>query len=173
MGHTQFSQGIDRIVHTIADGLHLVAAGAWLGGLVALFVLVAKSPGTVSPAVDIEARRAALRFSGMGYAAVATLVGSGSINSWFLVGSFTNLISTSYGQLLLVKLFLFAGMLALAALNRFIIVPKLTKANKFGERAVGSTSLHRHVLGGQAFGLFIILVASTLATMEPAVNSSP
>ncbi|HEY0799762.1 MAG TPA: hypothetical protein VGD54_02895 [Steroidobacteraceae bacterium] len=85
--HTQISDGIDRIVHTIADGLHLLAAGAWLGGLVALFVLVPKSLRTTSTAVDVEAGNAALGFSGMGYVAVATLVVSGLINSWFLVGS--------------------------------------------------------------------------------------
>jgi putative copper resistance protein D len=98
------------------------------------------------------------------------LVGSGLINSWFLVGSFTNLTSTAYGQLLIVKLFLFAGMLALAALNRFIIVPRLTKANEVGEHAVAMVKLRRHILGEQALGLFIILVVSALGTMEPAIN---
>jgi copper resistance protein D len=73
VGHTQLEDRIYRLVHTMADGLHLLAAGAWLGGLVPPFHLVAKSLGTVSPAVDAEARNAALRFSGMGYVAVATL----------------------------------------------------------------------------------------------------
>jgi putative copper resistance protein D len=150
MGHTQISEGIDRIVHTIADGLHLLAAGAWLGGLVALLLLVAKSLRTKSTVVDVEAGNAALRFSGMGYVAVATLIGSGLINSWFLVGSFANLTSTPYGQLLLVKLLLFAGMLTLAALNRFIIVPKFMKADEVGEHGVGLISLP----GRASFRLF-------------------
>lgn len=169
-GHTQSSDGVDRFIHTVADGLHLLAAGAWLGGLVALFGPVVKSLSCVTPAVDAEARNAALRFAIMGYAAVATLIASGLINSWFLVGSFSNLTSTAYGQLLLVKLLLFAGMLALAAVNRFVVVPELTKGGEFGGHAVGLTRLRRRILGEQALGLLIILVVSRLATMEPAVN---
>jgi putative copper resistance protein D len=76
VGHTQFNDGIDRITHTIADSMHLLAAGAWLGGLVGLFLLVAKSLRTVSPAVDAEARNAALRFFGHGFC------GCGNVN-WF------------------------------------------------------------------------------------------
>jgi putative copper resistance protein D len=68
-------------------------------------------------------------------------------------------------------LLLFAGMLTLAALNRFIIVPKFMKADEVGEHGVGLISLRRHILGEQALGFFIILVVSTLATMEPAINS--
>lgn len=56
-----------------ADGLHLLAAGAWLGGLVSLFYLVARAVRAFSPDDDAEACNAAIRFSGMGYIAVATL----------------------------------------------------------------------------------------------------
>jgi copper resistance protein D len=45
----------------------------------------------------------------MGYVAVAVLIASGLINSWFLVGSFAALLGTLYGRLLLVKLSLFFG----------------------------------------------------------------
>jgi putative copper export protein len=62
----------------------------------------------------------------MGYVAVATLVGTGVINGWFLVGSPSNLIEQPYGPILLLKLLLFTGMLALAAVNRFWLVPALS-----------------------------------------------
>src|SRR5258708_9542771 len=116
-----------HVVHMSADGLHLLAAGAWLGGLVSLFSLVVRAVRTSTPVCDAEASHAAARFSGMGHIAVAALIGSGLINSWFLVGSFANL-GTPYGQLLIVKLVLFAGMLSLAGLYRFSIVPMLFKA---------------------------------------------
>jgi putative copper export protein len=64
----------------------------------------------------------------MGYIAVTTLIGSGLVNGWFLVGNVSGLFATPYGQLLLVKVVLFTGMLALAVSNRFWIVPSLTKA---------------------------------------------
>jgi copper resistance protein D len=172
VGHIQIHDGITWIIHLSADGLHLLAAGAWLGGLVSLFYLVATALRTSSPDDDAEASNAALRFSGMGYAAVVTIVGSGLLNAWLLVGSFANLITTPYGQLLIVKMCLFGGMLALAAFNRFWLVPSLISDNKLRGPAAGLFKLRGHILGEQALGLSIILIVSAIGTMEPAINSS-
>jgi putative copper resistance protein D len=113
-----------------------------------------------------------LRFSGMGYLAVATLVGSGLVNCWFLVGNVSRLLTTSYGQLLTVKLVLFAGMLALAVSNRFRLVPSLTEAR--GDDRQGPTALigklRHHVLGEQFLGLAVLLVVSVLGIMQPAIS---
>jgi putative copper resistance protein D len=171
-GHTHVEDGIARVIHISADGLHLLAAGAWLGGLVSLFYLVARTVRAFSPDDEAEACNAAMRFSGMGYIAVATLIGSGLINSWFLVGSFGNL-GTPYGQLLVVKMILFAGMLGLATLNRFFLVPRLIKANEIGEHAAAVLMrLRRHILGEQALGIMVILMVSAVGTMEPPINLS-
>src|ERR1700737_2113771 len=170
--HTLIHEGITWVIHISADGLHLLAAGAWLGGLVSLFYLVARAVRAFSPDDEAEACNAAMRFSGMGYIAVATLIGSGLINSWFLVGSFGNL-GTPYGQLLVVKAILFAGMLGLATLNRFFLVPRLIKANENGEHAAAVLMrLRRHILGEQALGIMVILMVSAVGTMEPPINLS-
>jgi putative copper resistance protein D len=168
VGHAQTDNGIAHAIHMSADGLHLLAAGAWLGGLVSLFSLVARAVRSSPLDCDAEATNAAMRFSGMGYIAVATLIGSGLINSWFLVGSFTNL-GTPYGQLLIAKLVLFTGMLGLAGLNRFLIVPSLIKGNNGGHVA-GLMRLCRHICGEQALGVVIIFIVSALGTMQPAIN---
>jgi putative copper resistance protein D len=70
---------------------------------------------------------------------------------------------------LIVKLVLFAGMLSLAGLNRFIIVPRLIKANDGGD-AAWLIRLRRHILGEQALGVVVILIVSALGTMQPAIN---
>ena len=80
-----------RLIHEGADGLHLLAAGAWLGGLLGLRFILALSDSDRMP---IRAR-VLLRFSGMGYVAVAVLVASGLINGWFLVGSIGGLVATA------------------------------------------------------------------------------
>ena len=170
IGHTQIDDGIAWIIHLSADGLHLLAAGAWFGGLVWLLYLVARALRTSSPDDDAEASNAALHFSSMGYVAVATIVGSGLLNAWLLVGSFANLITTPYGQLLIVKVCLFGGMLYLAALNRFWLVPSLIRDNRLCKPTVGLFKLRRHILGEQVLGLFIILIVSAIGTMEPAIN---
>ena len=159
-GHTMKMDGMQSAAHIASDSAHLLAAGAWFGGLLALsIVLKAASPD--APAI-------LSRFSGMGYMAVATLVGSGLINSWFLVGSPSNLVATACGQLLLAKLVLFAGMLGLAIVNRFWLVPALTKGAS--ESVISAERLRRHVLAEQAIGFLVISIVSVLGTMEPALG---
>jgi copper resistance protein D len=169
-GHAQIEEGWPNAVHVASDVAHLLAAGAWLGGMVPLgFILLDYSIGRGGPIVEVD--RILLRFSGMGYVAVATLILSGLVNSWFLVGSVSSLLTTQYGQILLGKLALFSAMLALAAANRFWLVPRMieTRADA-GELAVWLGRLRYHVLGEQFLGLMVLLAVSILGTMRPAVG---
>ena len=172
VGHTQTHDGGLRILHMSADGAHLLAAGAWLGGLLALghlLILARQSPLEHTA----DARAALVRFSGIGSIVVAVLVGSGLINAWFLVGSVGKLATTPYGELLLVKLCLLFGMLALAALNRFHFVPSLVRAKENSEPLASSLRrLRRSVFGEQVLGLMIVLIVSDLGTTQPAISSS-
>jgi putative copper resistance protein D len=172
VGHPQVEEGVAGIIHVASDAAHLLAAGAWLGGLVPLGYILLLHGREKGPAERSDLNEILLRFSGMGYVAVATLIGSGLVNSWFLVGSVSGLFATQYGQLLIVKLVLFAGMLALAVSNRFWIVPSLNKARKDGRN--GSTAwtarLRSHVLGEQFLGFTVLLVVSILGTMRPAIG---
>jgi copper resistance protein D len=167
VGHTQQNDGVAGIIHLGADVAHLLAAGAWLGGLVGLGYLLATRRLNATSNQGLE--EMLLRFSGMGYVAVGVLVASGLINSWYLVGSINGLFGTQYGQLLFGKLCLFAAMLGLAGANRFWLVPSLRAVSKADKQSVTLTRLRRHVLGEQTLGLFIILIVSVLGTMEPAV----
>ncbi|MCK1711634.1 MULTISPECIES: copper homeostasis membrane protein CopD [unclassified Bradyrhizobium] len=169
-GHAQIEEGWMMVVHVVSDAAHVLAAGAWLGGLVPLgFILLDYARGDGEPIVDVD--RVLLRFSSMGYVAVATLIVSGLVNSWFLVGSVSNLLKTPYGQILLGKLALFAAMLALAAANRFWLVPRMIETREdAGEPAVWLGRLRYHVLGEQFLGLMVLLAVSVLGTMRPAVG---
>ncbi|OAF05779.1 hypothetical protein AYJ54_02480 [Bradyrhizobium centrolobii] len=167
VGHTQIEDGQAWAVHILSDALHLLGAGAWLGGLVGLLGLIVTSLyGEM--ATDRRACEAALNFSTMGYIAVATLVASGLINSWFLVSSVTNLITTSYGRLLLLKLVLFAVMVGLAGFNRFFVVPALLHSTATGPVL---RRLLINVAAEQSLGFAIVLIVSLLGIIEPATTS--
>lgn len=161
-GHTMHSEGMARWLHISADGAHLLAAGTWFGGLFVLGRLLADHTPDATAVLH--------RFSGMGYIAVAVLVGSGLINSWYLVGSVPNLLGTPYGQLLLVKLALFSGMLLLAAANRFCLMPAL--ARNPSPDHIAAQRLRRHVIGEQALGVMVVMIVSLLGTLEPAIGHS-
>ena len=71
-----------------------------------------------------------------GHRCVATLVATGLVNSWILVGSFHALLVTEYGQVLILKLVVFAAMLAFAAVNRLSLTPQLAVASGKQREAV-------------------------------------
>src|SRR3977135_1778841 len=170
VGHSQIEEGVAGIIHVVSDAAHLLAAGAWLGGLVPLgYLLLLRERGRRARS-DLDG--ILVRVSGMGYIAVATLIGSGLVNGWFLIGNVSGLFATPYGQLLLVKLVLFAGMLALAVSNRFWLVSSLTKARADDPNgsAAWTARLRNHVLSEQFLGLMVLLVVSVLGTMQPSIG---
>ena len=170
VGHTQTYDGALWVVHIFADGAHLLAAGAWLGGILALGGLLMLARRFPSGEHQANAIAALVRFSGMGYLAVAILIGSGVINAWMLVGSPERLITTPYGQLLVLKLCLLAGMVALAAQNRFLLVPALQDSKRSLDTSL--RLLCRNVVGEQLLGLAIVLIVAWLGTLASAISAS-
>ena len=108
-----------------------------------------------------------MRFSGVGYVAVAVLVVTGVVNSWFLLGSIEALTSGVYGRLLLLKLALFGGMAALAASNRFWITPRLHRADADGI-GLWLHRIRRHVAAELALGLLVVAIVAVLGTLQPS-----
>ena len=100
--------------------LHLLAAGAWLGGLLPLFIAVGVLP--------IEAAGSACRnFTPIGLASVLLLAGTAVVQVTALMGGLPGLLGTEYGHVALVKLGLFLMLLFLAALNRFVFTERLAR----------------------------------------------
>lgn len=128
MGHGAATAGAGRELHLGSDILHALSAGVWVGALVVFVGLAYRR--TEDPTLDGLLYRALHGFAGVGSALVAVLVGTGLVNSWFLVGPsrLPGMWTTPYGQLLSLKLVLFAGMLLLASLNRFRLTPALALA---------------------------------------------
>lgn len=125
-GHTAVSEGVAGSVHLAADIAHLLSAGAWLGALAGLLLLIVRPPESGHLAV---AHSALAGFATAGTVVVGALVVSGVANGWFIIGTDILALGTStYGRLLLVKLGLFAVMLALAGTHRFRMTPALGRA---------------------------------------------
>ena len=59
------------------------------------------------------------RFGDIAFVVVSSLVAAGVILALLMLGSLEALLSSSYGQLILIKVTLVAVLLALAALNKF------------------------------------------------------
>jgi len=158
-GHAAAGQGGEDGVEIYADVVHLLAAGAWLGGLPALVAALDTNRG------DEIAARAAGRFSAIGLAAVTALVASGLVNAWYQVGDGPALLGTPYGRLLLVKLMLFAAMIAVAVVNRGTLAPRVVAGDR-GARSV----LRRNALAEIALGLGVVAIVGRLGITVPGAH---
>ncbi len=164
-GHSRTTEGWNGAVHIAADAAHLIAAGVWLGGLWPLGAALAWAHRDGSHS-GRDSGEMLMRFSGLGYLAVAVLVASGLVNSWYLVGSIDGLWTNPYGRLLIVKLGLFGAMAALAVANRFWITPRLQAADAASIQP-WLRRIRRHVAAEQLLGLLVIAVVSLLGTLGP------
>ncbi len=171
-GHSQVEEGWTSVLHVSADAAHLLGAGAWLGGLAPLGFILIGYAGTKAEVGYVDVEGVLMRFSGMGYAAVTTLIGTGLVNSWLLVGSVSSMLNSTYGKILIAKLVFFAGMLGLAAANRFWLVPALEASGRsgVGDADVWRSKLRTHVLSEQGLGLLVLLSVSILGTIRPAIG---
>jgi putative copper resistance protein D len=168
-GHARIPGGWGGAFHALADATHLLAAGAWLGGLWPLGVCLVWARRTPDTTDDLDAGRMLSRFSGIGLAAVSVLVISGVVNSAYLVGSLDGLFASDYGRLLLAKVVLFMAMATLAAANRFWITPALLSGQSAGDPR-WLVRMRRHVLFEQILGIGVLAVVSVLGTMEPSAG---
>jgi len=160
----------ENVIHMVADSLHLLAAGLWIGALFALLVLV-----IVSANSNLEILRTALlRFSGIGTGVVAVLVLSGLVNSWFLIGfdKIDQLLVSRYEQILLLKLLLFGAMLLLAAANRFRLTPRLAAALESGGAPWDPIRLlSMSILTETILGIAVLTAVAWLGTLEPTAHA--
>jgi putative copper resistance protein D len=161
IGHAGATPGPAGDIHLASDMVHLLAAGAWLGGLPALAMLLARAGQADDPAWRSLAVAAARRFSWLGIPSVAALLASGIINSWNLLGGPRDLVTSDYGRLVLFKIGLFVAMVGIAAANRFHFTPLLPAASAL-------RALQRNSLAETGLGLCALLFVGALGTLSPS-----
>jgi putative copper resistance protein D len=158
-GHGMAGAGALGPIHMVADMIHLLCAAIWIGGLFCLGqVLHQALGGTATPEV---VRTVVLRFSHIGYWAVALLLISGCTNALVLVPQPGKLLTTDYGHVLLVKIALALLMVAIALVNRIALTPRAA-AGPGGIRA-----LWRSVMVEQGVGLAVLAAVALLGTIHP------
>ncbi|MGY2485317.1 copper homeostasis membrane protein CopD [Cupriavidus sp. CP313] len=167
-GHGAMHEGAMRYVHQSADVAHLLAAGAWVGALAAFLLLSLARPPSDQAAVALLSRTSN-GFARVGTIIVATLLLTGVLNYWFIVGpALPDFAPMSYGGLLAAKLALFVAMLGLAAANRFRLSPRLALAVQAGEHRVATLALRRSLLLEACAAALVMALVAMLGMLSPA-----
>ncbi len=152
-------------VHLLVDLIHLWAAGAWIGALVALTCMLT----TASSAERRRSLHGGLQtFSGIGTIVVLLILTTGLVNSFYLVGlgRWPMLFTTLYGRLLLLKVLLFVVMLALAGGNRFCLTPALGRVLE-DDQATDLRMLRASVIAETVFGFAVLAIVAVLGVLTP------
>jgi putative copper export protein len=111
------------------DLLHLLCMALWLGGLFYIGLVLVPALRTL----DAEQRARVLArglpaFSALALVSAAVLALTGSLSTTIHLNSIQQLITTSYGRVLLVKSELFLVMVAISAYHAFVLRPRLAYA---------------------------------------------
>jgi mono/diheme cytochrome c family protein len=105
----------------------------------------------------------------MGKLCVAALAISAAYQGWALVESVPGLVGTAYGWTIMVKLVLFAVLLAFAWANRYRLAPALLRENA----GIAKAALVRSVAVQTMFGMAIIGAAAVLSSLPPSMHVQP
>ncbi|HEY3542521.1 MAG TPA: CopD family protein [Gaiellaceae bacterium] len=136
---------------TLADWFHLSAATLWIGGLVQL-ALVARTASAFR------------RFSRLATCCVAVLILAGTYLSIERFPRTSDLWTTHYGHVLLIKLALVSVALLWGAAHQFLVLPRL-------ERIDGRVG--RSLLAESAVAMAVLLVAAVLVDSKPPATPLP
>ncbi len=172
-GHAAATEGWTGTLHRVADVLHLLAAGAWIGSLVPLAMVLTIARRRADSRWAAIARGATARFSTIGVISVGTLLATGIVNTWILSGTLPALFGTGYGHLLLIKIGLFAAMVTLAAVNRLRLTPHLADPQGSTSWRHASHRLTRNAIAETALGLAIFAVVGALGILVPGLHDQP
>lgn len=155
------------------DVTHLLAMAVWIGGLAVLTVAALWQPRKKAEKADKAAGDAAdasselsdddtlalIRdFSPIAFTAVVVLASSGFYQGWRQVRTWDALTTTDYGRLLLIKVSLFAVMVALGFLAR----------RRLQARKPDLPTLRRSVAAEFGIALCVLAVTAVLVESQPA-----
>ena len=162
LGHAGAIGGSAGTTLIISEIIHLLAAGAWLGGLLPLFITIGVLPHGA-------AATACRNFTPIGLSAVLLLGSTAVVQAAEFMGGLPGLFGTAYGQTALAKLAFFIVLLTLAALNRLALTERLAEAGGNAARRLMRTS----IVSEAVLGTLVVILAAFLASRTPATHEQP
>jgi copper transport protein len=143
----------------LADWAHLSAACLWIGGLVQLAVVV-------WPLLPDARRSAFLGFSRLATVCIGVLLLAGVYLSILRLPQLSDLWTTGYGHVLLVKIGLVAVALAWGGLHKLVAVPAVAAGGVLPR-------LRASIVGESLVGMSVLLAAAVLVNAKPPVQQAP
>ena len=142
-----------RWLSIVLDATHVLSMTAWLGGLLMLLL-------AVLPRHEPEELQAVLPvFSRVAFVAIGALAITGTYAAWRGIGAWAAIFGTTYGLLVMAKVLLFVGLLAVGNMSRRLVQRRATREG-------ATIRLRRAVFVEAVIGLSVLAFTSVLVA-EP------
>ncbi|KWW03159.1 copper homeostasis membrane protein CopD [Escherichia fergusonii] len=157
VGHATLHDGITGALHRLNHAVHLICVAGWFGGLLPVIYCMRLAKGRWRQQAIVTM----MQFSRYGHLAVTGVLLTGIANVLFINGLSLSL-QTRWGQLLLLKCALVIVMVAIALVNRYVLVPRMGQASSRADLwFVWMSKLEWQI------GAVVLVIISLLATLEP------
>jgi copper transport protein len=151
------------------DALHVLAMSAWIGGLVVLLGVLPAATRRLRPPERTPLLAAALmRFSPIALACVAVLLVTGTVQAFEHMSAWSQLLHTGFGRAVLIKVVLLAVLIAVGAVNRGRVLPRLRDlAAKAANPGAAGQLLRRTLRAEVALVVAVLGVTAALVSYPP------
>lgn len=153
--------------------IHLIAAAVWTGGLVFLGVAAGVARKTIPDAERIAFfRMLGRRFAILAAATAVLIAATGADMASDRLASWSALVDTGYGRILLAKIVLFALALVEAAVHSVVLGPRIGALRQALLAWPGDASLERRLRRTAAVSgiLSALMLAQTIAILVLAAD---
>ena len=170
--HNAAATEYNPIINLLSDWVHLVAVSAWVGGLAYLAIAITSLRRQMKQnrKIVVELLR---RFSSVAVICVGAIGVTGLYNLIVEVGNLSLLFNTVYGRLVLLKIAIFAPMIAFGAINQFVFFDRVVDAKERRSRT-GQAETFRwirrfgfSIRSEMTLGVIVLLVVGLLTASAP------
>lgn len=151
IGHSSSSSDHEGAINSL--GLHLVGVSTWVGGIIILALLSGILTGPKAGATTDITEPTLRRFSALAGFAFVLVFASGVINASIRVTSWSDLVGSAYGQLILAKTAAAVVLGGIGFMHRQWVIPQLGRK--------GSTMSSRRVLWQLVLAELLIMGATS------------
>jgi copper resistance protein D len=169
----RFKGGAIYPLYLIAVWLHLLAAITWIGGMFFLVLVVVpwlRTGGGSGMDAARFLRETGTRFRGIGWTCFAILLVTGTFALWIRgvrPGSFVDAawLGSNFGRIVLIKLGVFASVIAISLVHDFRVGPAATAAIAADPRSAATANLRRRASWLARVNVLLALVLVALGDL--------
>ncbi|AOF98693.1 copper resistance D family protein (plasmid) [Blastomonas sp. RAC04] len=169
-GHAAATDGAFGLVHRLNDGLHLMAAGLWIGAISWFTILVLaahKNPDQIKLA---DLRDAMESFAPLGITLVIVVAVTGVLNSQLVFGleNSMDVLGTTYGWLLAAKVLAVALMVMCAARNARLVRRRfIVQSGSRADTDVALVALRSSLAFELLLAIFVVMLVAFTGLASP------